>query len=128
MCASGFFDVSASDGAPRATGFGSGLRFTDSSSICATSTISTFSLALPSACRAVRPSFSMTLQNGQPVAIFDGAVPSASSTRSTLIRLPIFSSIHIRAPPAPQHIDLSPCRGISRSWAPVALTSSRGAS
>ena len=42
--------------------------------------------------------------------------------RSTLIRLPIFSSIHIRAPPAPQHIDLSPCRGISRSRAPVAPT------
>ena len=42
------------------------------------------------------------------VAIFDGAVVSASSTRSMLMRLPMRSSIHMRAPPAPQHMDRSP--------------------
>ena len=55
----------------------------------------------------------MTRQNGQPVAIFSAPVPSASSMRSRLIRLPIFSSIHIRAPPAPQQNERSACRGIS---------------
>ena len=49
----------------------------------------------------------MTRQNGQPVAIFSAPVPSASSTRSRLTRLPIFSSIHMRAPPAPQQNERS---------------------
>ncbi len=103
-------------------------RLTEESSSWATSTTSTSSLAAPSLWREVTPSLSMTRQNGQPVAILAGAVPSASSTRSTLMRLPMRSSIHIRAPPAPQHIERSPCRGISRMVAPEAPTSSRGAS
>ncbi|CAB4932390.1 unannotated protein [freshwater metagenome] len=92
--------------------FGS-RRVMELSSICETSMTSTFSLVPPS-WLAVTPSFSMTRQNGQPVAIFDGAAPfeprvsSASSTRSMLMRLPIFSSIHMRAPPAPQHMERSP--------------------
>ena len=68
----------------------------------------------------------MTRQNGQPVAIFSAPVPSASSMRSRLIRLPIFSSIHIRAPPAPQQNERSAFRGISVSATPDAPTSSRG--
>ena len=67
------------------------------------------------------------------VAIIDGELPpsrvdSASSTRSMLMRLPSCSSIHMRAPPAPQHMDRSPWRGISVSVAPAAPISSRGAS
>ena len=68
----------------------------------------------------------MTRQNGQPVAIFSAPVDRASSTRSRLIRRPIFSSIHIRAPPAPQQKERSACRGISVSVAPAAPTSARG--
>src|SRR5690606_17673641 len=101
-------------------------RLTADSSTWATSTTSTDSEAAFSFCREVSPSVSITRQNGQPVAIFVGAVPSASSTRSRLMRLPMRSSIHIRAPPAPQHIDRSACRGISRRLAPEAPTSSRG--
>ena len=54
-----------------------------------------------------RPSVIITRQNGQPVAILepsaDTDVINASSTRSWFTRLPMCSSIHIRAPPAPQH-------------------------
>ena len=46
--------------------------------------------------------------------------------RSRLIRFPIFSSIHIRAPPAPQHIDLAEFRGISFNVTPDASINSRG--
>ena len=53
-------------------------------------------------------------------------VSRASSTRSRLTRLPIFSSIHMRAPPAPQQKERSACRGISASRTPAAPTSSRG--
>ncbi len=116
-------------------------RLTESSSICETSTTSILpSFSVPDV-RAVTPSVSMTRQNGQPVAIFCGASPllppapfaearvsRASSTRSMLMRLPICSSIHIRAPPAPQHMERSPWRGISRSVEPDASISSRGAS
>ena len=121
-------------------------RLTESSSICETSTTSILpSFSVPDV-RAVTPSVSITRQNGQPVAIFCGAssllpeaplagppfaearVSRASSTRSMLIRLPICSSIHMRAPPAPQHMDRSPWRGISRSVEPDASISSRGAS
>jgi hypothetical protein len=48
---------------------------------------------------------------------------SASSVRSTLMRLPIFSSIHIRAPPAPQQKPRSLQRGISVAVRP--FTASR---
>ena len=74
------------------------------------------------------PSVIITRQNGQPVAIVDAPVSSASSARSWLTRLPMCSSIHIRAPPAPQHRPRSAWRGISVSFAPDAPISSRGAS
>ena len=77
-------------------------------------------------CRAVSPSPIMIEQNGQDVTIVSAPVEMASSVRSRLIRLPTFSSIHIRAPPAPQQNDRAEFRGISASVAPVASISSRG--
>ena len=68
----------------------------------------------------------MTRQNGQPVTMVSAPVARASSVRSRLIRFPIFSSIHIRAPPAPQHNDRAVFRGISVSVTPDASISSRG--
>ena len=55
-------------------------------------------------------------------------VSRASVVRLTLTRCPMRSSIHMRAPPAPQHIDRSAWRGISDSCAPAAPTSARGSS
>ncbi len=67
------------------------------------------------------------MQNGQAVEIRSASVVSASSVRSTLIRLPIFSSIHMRAPPAPQQNPRSLQRCISTVWNPgMALRISRG--
>ena len=63
---------------------------------------SSVSLASPELFLALTASPSMTMQYGQPVEIVSGLVPSASLIRSVLIRFPIRSSIHIRAPPAPQ--------------------------
>ena len=101
-------------------------RRTAASSICATSTTSTAS-ASPSACFAVSPSEIITRQNGQPMAIRSAPVAMASSVRLVLIRVPSFSSIHIRAPPAPQQNDFSRVRSISRSSTPgSAPISSRG--
>ena len=106
---------------------GSAGRFTDASSICATSSTSTSSRALPSACSDVSPSESITRQNGQPTAIWSAPVPTASAVRFMLIRSPVFSSIHIRAPPAPQQNERSLLRGISVSSAlGITLSSSRG--
>ncbi|GFJ79822.1 hypothetical protein Phou_040020 [Phytohabitans houttuyneae] len=65
----------------------------------------------------------MVWQKGQPTAIVLAPVASASSTRSTLMRLPIRSSIHMRAPPAPQQKDRSWFRGISVT--PLALALAR---
>ena len=53
----------------------------------------------------------MTRQNGQPTAIRSAPVATASSVRLALIRVPSFSSIHMRAPPAPQQKDFSLERG-----------------
>ena len=39
-----------------------------------------------------------------------GCCGNACSTRTTLMRRPMFSSIHMRAPPAPQHIAFSPAQ------------------
>ena len=67
------------------------------------------------------------MQKGQAVEMMSGSRPRASSVRSTLICLPIFSSIHIRAPPAPQQKPRSLQRGISwadRPW--IAARTSRG--
>ena len=108
------------------TSSSSSPRRTAARSICATSTTSTSSRA-PSDCFWVSPSESMTRQNGQPIAIRSAPVAMASSVRLRLMRVPSFSSIHIRAPPAPQQKDFSPCRGISRSSTPgSAPSSSRG--
>jgi hypothetical protein len=69
----------------------------------------------------------MTMQYGQAVETTSGSSASASSIRSTLIRLPIFSSIHIRAPPAPQQKPRSLHRCISCWRRPGRLEStSRG--
>ena len=85
------------------------------------------SLAAPSCFLCVVPSFSMTLQNGQPTAILVAPVPIASSERLTLTRSPIVSSIHMRAPPAPQQNDFSTLRSISTRLTPgTDATSSRG--
>ena len=59
------------------------------------------------------PSEIITRQNGQPMAIRSAPVAMASSVRLVLIRVPSFSSIHMRAPPAPQQNDFSPVRSIS---------------
>src|SRR5260370_38838473 len=75
---------------------------TDRARSCATSTTSSDSLASPKLFFALTASPSMLRQYGHHVEIVSGLVPSASSIRSVLIRLPIRSSIHIRAPPAPQ--------------------------
>ena len=67
---------------------------------------------------AVSPSEIMTRQNGQPIAIRWAPVARASSVRFMLTRVPSFSSIHMRAPPAPQQKEVSPLRGISVSSTP----------
>ena len=112
-------------GRSRSTGRLGTPRLTAARSICETS-MTSVPTALASLWRSVRPSVSITRQNGQPVAIVSVSVAMASSTRSMLMRLPMFSSIHIRAPPAPQHRARSAWRGISLSSAPAASTSSRG--
>jgi hypothetical protein len=99
-------------------GSGGGSRRTAASSICATSTTSTLSGAEPAACWDVRASDSITRQNGQATAIWSAPVATASSVRLPLILVPSFSSIHIRAPPAPQQNERLPCRGISVSVTP----------
>ena len=71
----------------------------------------------------------MTRQNGQPVAILSAPVATASTVRFTLMREPMLSSIHMRAPPAPQQKEVSLLRGISVNVAPGMISSSsRGAS
>ncbi len=63
----------------------------------------------------------MTRQNGQAVETMSGFTDSASSTRSLLMRLPMRSSIHIRAPPAPQQKPRSLWRCISSLRMPGTL-------
>ena len=100
---------------------------TEASSIWATSRTSTSSRAEPSDCFIVRPSESITRQKGQPTAIWSAPVSMASWVRLRLIRSPMFSSIHIRAPPAPQQKERSELRGISVSSASgMTSSSSRG--
>src|SRR4051812_42840454 len=104
-------------------------RFTDASSNWATSRTSTSSRAAPDACRVVRPSDSITRQNGHATAIWSAPVATASSVRFWLMRWPIRSSIHMRAPPAPQQNDVDWLRGISANFAPgTSSISSRGGS
>ena len=100
---------------------------TEASNICATSSTSTSSRAPPLACSEVSPSESITRQNGQPTAIWSAPVATASWVRLMLIRSPMFSSIHMRAPPAPQQKDFSELRGISLTSAPGRIcNNSRG--
>ena len=95
--------------------------------ICATSRTSISSRASPDCLRAVTASESMVMQNGQAVDTMSGSSSRASSTRSTLIRLPIRSSIHIRAPPAPQQKPRSLQRCISSVLIPgTPASTSRG--
>ena len=76
---------------------------------------------------AVSPSESITRQNGQPTAIWSAPVATASLVRFTLIRSPMVSSIHIRAPPAPQQKDRSELRGISTTRRRAAPGAARAA-
>ena len=74
------------------------------------------------------PPVSITLQNGQPVAICSAPVATACSERNSLMRVPSFSSMNMRAPPAPQQKASSRLWSISAREAPVASTNSRGGS
>jgi len=82
----------------------------------------------PDASASARPSFIITMQNGQLVATVAAPVSSAWRVRSALIRVPRVSSIHIRPPPAPQQNEFLPFFSISRSSSPgTAPRTSRGA-
>jgi hypothetical protein len=71
----------------------------------------------------------MIMQKGQAVDTTSAPVPRASSVRSMLIRLPMLSSSHIRAPPAPQQKPFSRQRPISTCSAPgMASMTDRGSS
>ena len=102
----------------------------ESRSICATSlTCGVASEPVP-ASAAFTPPAIMVLQNGQPTAISAAPVLMASAARFSLMRVPRFSSMNMRAPPAPQQKPSLRLRGISMS-APVpaaASMSSRGGS
>ena len=69
------------------------------------------------------------MQNGHETATTSGFVASAWSVRSRFTRLSASSSIHMRPPPAPQHMPARPWRSISFGILPVtALMASRGES
>jgi len=114
-----------------ALGWGSG-RVPDSSremelrSITATSL--TLVIGVESCAKDFTPPVIMTLQKGQPVAISSAPVSRACSVRKSLMRVPSFSSMNMRAPPAPQQKASSRFLSISRSSTPVASSSSRGGS
>ena len=117
--------------ARNALGWGSG-RVPDSSremelrSITATSL--TLVVGVESCAKDFTPPVIMTLQKGQPVAISSAPVSRACSVRKSLMRVPSFSSMNMRAPPAPQQKASSRFLSISRSSTPVASSSSRGGS
>src|SRR6478672_2482613 len=117
-----------SDGvAERGQGASVTVPRTERSSTSATSLTSTLSCVSSSCWRRETLSDSITMQNGHAAATMSGCRESASSARFSLMRWPIVSSIHIRAPPAPQQKDLSWFRGISASRRPGTLPrSSRG--
>jgi len=52
------------------------------------------------------------------MAMASAPMATASAVRLPLMRVPIFSSIHIHAPSAPQQKERSLLRGISRSSTP----------
>src|SRR5919106_4700789 len=96
---------------PQGPAGGSSPR-TDRSSTWATSRTWTPSPE-PSAWRRLMASASITMQYGQAVPTTSAPVARASSVRSRLTRLPMRSSIHMRAPPAPQQKPRSRQRCIS---------------
>src|SRR5262249_29872330 len=77
-------------------------RFIDFATSSETLSTATLSPAL----RSCTPSWSMIVQKGQAVATVLAPDASTSSMRLWLTRVPIFSSIHMRPPPAPQQ---NPC-------------------
>lgn len=88
----------------------------------------TWVVGVDSVAKDFTPPVIMTLQNGQPVAISSAPVSSACSVRNSLMREPSFSSMNMRAPPAPQQKASSRDLSISRNSTPVAWRSSRGGS
>lgn len=88
----------------------------------------TWVVGVDSVAKDFTPPVIMTLQNGQPVAISSAPVSSACSVRNSLMRDPSFSSMNMRAPPAPQQKASSRDLSISRNSTPVAWRSSRGGS
>src|SRR5699024_5067012 len=76
---------------------------TDKAKISATSIV----LTSCSTSFAFVPSLNIVRQNGQALEIIVGSVSNNCSVRATLIRFPVVSSVHIKPPPAPQHIPLS---------------------
>jgi len=83
--------------------------------------------ALPGA--ALRVADDASTDGTAEVAMTAGARGNACSTRVTLIRRPIFSSIHIRPPPAPQHIAFSRVSSNSSGLSRIrAASTARGAS
>ena len=59
------------------------------------------------------------MQKGQAVATVSTPLAMISSTRLWLTRVPVFSSIHMRPPPAPQQKPFSRLRGSSTRALPV---------
>lgn len=86
------------------------------------------SRGLAAAPRAFTPPANMLLQNGQPVAMSVAPVARACSVRNSFMRCPIFSSMNMRAPPAPQQNASSRFLSISATCIPVDSSSSRGGS
>src|SRR6185312_6096068 len=74
------------------------LRFID----LATSSETLSTCTLSAALRSWTPSRSMMVQKGQAVATVSAPEAMISSVLLWFTRVPIFSSIHIRPPPAPQ--------------------------
>ena len=83
------------------------LRFID----LATSSETLRTWTLSPAFRSWTPSRSMMVQKGQAVATVSAPEAMISSVRLWFTRVPIFSSIHIRPPPAPQQ---KPCSLLAR--------------
>ena len=98
---------------------------TESRNICATSRTAGAGVA---SATAFTPDTIIVLQNGQPTAISAAPVATASAARFSLMRVPKFSSMNMRAPPAPQQKPSLRFRGISTKSAPVAPNNSRGGS
>src|SRR5699024_7876585 len=76
--------------------FSSSSTITDSASISATSIVPISS----STSFAFVPSLNIVKQYGQALEIIDGITAIACSVRSTLMRVPVVSSVHIKPPPA----------------------------